>query len=159
GYGRAVVIVQDQMQGAADTVPARLGKVERLGDHALGGERSVAVDKNRHHLSAESIGLTVLQRARHAAYDRGHALQVRRVVREQKIDVAVSGMFPNRTAEVILEIPRGRSPRRIAGKKRKQLFCRKVEDVFQHVQAASIDRKSTRLNSSHQIISYAVFCL
>src|SRR5258708_25240661 len=24
---------------------------------------------------------------------------------------------------------------------------------------ASIDRKSTRLNSSHQIISYAVFCL
>src|SRR5947208_7925117 len=25
--------------------------------------------------------------------------------------------------------------------------------------AASLDRKSTRLNSSHQIISYAVFCL
>src|SRR5947208_6110431 len=25
--------------------------------------------------------------------------------------------------------------------------------------AAAIDRKSTRLNSSHQIISYAVFCL
>src|SRR5258708_26458389 len=25
--------------------------------------------------------------------------------------------------------------------------------------AAQIDRKSTRLNSSHQIISYAVFCL
>src|SRR5947208_13477837 len=27
------------------------------------------------------------------------------------------------------------------------------------VLAVSIDRKSTRLNSSHQIISYAVFCL
>src|SRR5260363_445192 len=26
-------------------------------------------------------------------------------------------------------------------------------------QAAAADRKSTRLNSSHQIISYAVFCL
>src|SRR5258708_31973445 len=26
-------------------------------------------------------------------------------------------------------------------------------------QAAGLDRKSTRLNSSHQIISYAVFCL
>src|SRR5258708_20773986 len=25
--------------------------------------------------------------------------------------------------------------------------------------AAALDRKSTRLNSSHQIISYAVFCL
>src|SRR5258708_16382259 len=28
-----------------------------------------------------------------------------------------------------------------------------------HVAAFHIDRKSTRLNSSHQIISYAVFCL
>src|SRR5438552_12288562 len=27
------------------------------------------------------------------------------------------------------------------------------------LQAAPLDRKSTRLNSSHQIISYAVFCL
>src|SRR5258708_23765053 len=27
------------------------------------------------------------------------------------------------------------------------------------VVAVSLDRKSTRLNSSHQIISYAVFCL
>src|SRR5258708_25625100 len=29
----------------------------------------------------------------------------------------------------------------------------------EHGQPAKIDRKSTRLNSSHQIISYAVFCL
>src|SRR5258708_28816824 len=28
-----------------------------------------------------------------------------------------------------------------------------------HLQAVLVDRKSTRLNSSHQIISYAVFCL
>src|SRR5258708_31862757 len=28
-----------------------------------------------------------------------------------------------------------------------------------HPRAKQIDRKSTRLNSSHQIISYAVFCL
>ena len=29
----------------------------------------------------------------------------------------------------------------------------------QHHFGAEVDRKSTRLNSSHQIISYAVFCL
>src|SRR5258708_24263068 len=41
-----------------------------------------------------------------------------------------------------------------------------LSSVFQHtfkkkpqVVEANIDRKSTRLNSSHQIISYAVFCL
>src|SRR5438552_13538857 len=31
--------------------------------------------------------------------------------------------------------------------------------VRHHPEVAEIDRKSTRLNSSHQIISYAVFCL
>ena len=31
--------------------------------------------------------------------------------------------------------------------------------VKQHVVGRSRDRKSTRLNSSHQTISYAVFCL
>src|SRR5258708_31971523 len=30
---------------------------------------------------------------------------------------------------------------------------------WKHIHHASADRKSTRLNSSHQIISYAVFCL
>src|SRR5258708_27459185 len=31
--------------------------------------------------------------------------------------------------------------------------------VFALAACATLDRKSTRLNSSHQIISYAVFCL
>src|SRR5258708_24273631 len=34
-----------------------------------------------------------------------------------------------------------------------ELFASRV------IRASCIDRKSTRLNSSHQIISYAVFCL
>src|ERR1039457_6828216 len=34
----------------------------------------------------------------------------------------------------------------------------KIESFRQHV-ASDIDRKSTRLNSSHLVISYAVFCL
>src|SRR5438552_8994806 len=36
-----------------------------------------------------------------------------------------------------------------------------VDDVLEHARAGDValDRKSTRLNSSHQIISYAVFCL
>src|SRR5947208_3752231 len=38
-----------------------------------------------------------------------------------------------------------------------ELFKRQAADTFLSVKQA--DRKSTRLNSSHQIISYAVFCL
>src|SRR5690554_7680111 len=34
-----------------------------------------------------------------------------------------------------------------------------VESPVRHAPVASLDRKSTRLNSSHVRISYAVFCL
>src|SRR5258708_17098287 len=34
-----------------------------------------------------------------------------------------------------------------------------LEITVHLLKAADLDRKSTRLNSSHQIISYAVFCL
>src|SRR5258708_26457325 len=34
-----------------------------------------------------------------------------------------------------------------------------IEIAKKRMQAIKADRKSTRLNSSHQIISYAVFCL
>src|SRR5256885_10924449 len=45
------------------------------------------------------------------------------------------------------------------------IFGDNVEDFFGHVPylffylACGVDRKSTRLNSSHLVISYAVFCL
>src|SRR5258708_22201717 len=34
-----------------------------------------------------------------------------------------------------------------------------AHDAVRRLAPADVDRKSTRLNSSHQIISYAVFCL
>src|SRR5256885_5402547 len=34
-----------------------------------------------------------------------------------------------------------------------------VEQIFEEAMSALLDRKSTRLNSSHLVISYAVFCL
>src|SRR5947208_11090996 len=36
---------------------------------------------------------------------------------------------------------------------------RKLHEGIPHLVVVDLDRKSTRLNSSHQIISYAVFCL
>src|SRR5437763_10129722 len=43
-----------------------------------------------------------------------------------------------------------------------EMMARKLEEGFDKLRAASFafeDRKSTRLNSSHRCISYAVFCL
>src|SRR5574341_1618517 len=36
---------------------------------------------------------------------------------------------------------------------------RLIDGLSVHTNASAIDRKSTRLNSSHQLISYAVLCL
>src|SRR5947208_10040599 len=40
-----------------------------------------------------------------------------------------------------------------------QAVFKSVFPIKDFNETASLDRKSTRLNSSHQIISYAVFCL
>src|SRR5258708_18821992 len=45
------------------------------------------------------------------------------------------------------------------GKNFKKIDKRTVELFRSYPWPGNIDRKSTRLNSSHQIISYAVFCL
>src|SRR2546426_7446200 len=41
----------------------------------------------------------------------------------------------------------------------RQLLLRQAKLLRGHVELALRDRKSTRLNSSHLVISYAVFCL
>src|SRR5947208_11086130 len=48
---------------------------------------------------------------------------------------------------------------RRAGEARKELLVLLRPRRAAHRAAEVLDRKSTRLNSSHQIISYAVFCL
>src|SRR5437867_5669881 len=55
----------------------------------------------------------------------------------------------SRATEITLDLPR--APR---------LFAAKVaNDTTDHRPQTTGDRKSTRLNSSHRTISYAVFCL
>jgi hypothetical protein len=52
--GEADLVVHDDVHGAAGPVPAQLRQVQRLGDHALAGERGVAVDEHRQHGEAGS---------------------------------------------------------------------------------------------------------
>src|SRR5690606_42096471 len=57
----------------------------------------------------------------------------------------------------------GARQRQRVGKRRRQVDClpprRQPGDCSGHGEGADEDRKSTRLNSSHVKISYAVFCL
>src|SRR3712207_8410357 len=52
-----------------------------------------------------------------------------------------------------------RHPREVAGLRRHPAVLADDADRLEAVPLADLDRKSTRLNSSHANISYAVFCL
>src|SRR3712207_8029027 len=68
------------------------------------------------------------------------------LIRGVRVEVAVAAPHPaERHMQVHPEAPGVRSDRRRGGE--------------QSVQRGRVDRKSTRLNSSHANISYAVFCL
>src|SRR5258708_21613118 len=72
-----------------------------------------------------------------------------------------STLFPYTTLFRSLNV---RNPREFRGDLAAMLGAahlgeRRVAKLFREFGAAEIDRKSIRLNSSHQIISYAVFCL
>src|SRR5437773_8759478 len=72
-----------------------------------------------------------------------------------------STLFPYttlfRSTDVSMEVT---SPRPSAKKEQPLATLRPVEDYLTEVEARDLlDRKSTRLNSSHITISYAVFCL
>src|SRR5258708_15175894 len=65
-----------------------------------------------------------------------------------------STLFPYTT---LFRSPQGA---RSAGRLHRESFCRRPPAArHRSLARAARDRKSTRLNSSHQIISYAVFCL
>src|SRR5258708_24174269 len=70
-----------------------------------------------------------------------------------------STLFPYTTLfRSIIELSLHRAPCNELGSlslEEMEAFAAALEGMQQHAQ----DRKSTRLNSSHQIISYAVFCL
>src|SRR5947208_10211126 len=72
--------------------------------------------------------------------------------------IALAFVCAARGYELVLTLPQGMSRER-EGLLR--LYGARVEitESLGGMNEAVIDRKSTRLNSSHQIISYAVFCL
>src|SRR5258708_21944116 len=59
-------------------------------------------------------------------------------------EVAAAALLKGMTAEFLIH---------------RTFAVKRGQTVLWHAAAGGVDRKSTRLNSSHQIISYAVFCL
>src|SRR3712207_8057755 len=69
------------------------------------------------------------------------------------------GARSRRRARAGLPGPHGRPRGDVRGADRRGLRCQRLRSPAGRRRASSADRKSTRLNSSHANISYAVFCL
>src|SRR5258708_10990223 len=85
-------------------------------------------------------------------------LRVREVIQEKKITQSKLSRVadvPLNTIQVLYHNPEHDAKLSTLYRLSKALGV-KIEDLYEVIPE---DRKSTRLNSSHQIISYAVFCL
>src|SRR2546422_8232895 len=66
------------------------------------------------------------------------------LVRAGRVQTASAERFSNHRRQILVEI---------------ELHARRARPGYLASSASKVDRKSTRLNSSHGYISYAVFCL
>jgi hypothetical protein len=103
----ADLVVDHDVDGAAGAVATQLRQVERLGHHALAGERRVAVHQqrqDREHALVPAV-VAVLHRAGDALDDRVDGLEVRRVRRQVQVEgVARPGLVHAGRAEVVLDV-------------------------------------------------------
>src|SRR5690606_39502647 len=90
-----------------------------------------------------------------AVGERGDGVGVAAVVQEEQVEVAARGEL---AASVAADGDQGDAPG-VLGARREQPGEPGVGQVRQGGAAVRPDRKSTRLNSSHVKISYAVLCL
>src|SRR5256885_10713255 len=71
-----------------------------------------------------------------------------------------STLFPTRrSSDLSLEVPRRSEPRKDFGRQSEVLGTHAPTPRKQCNELGGTDRKSTRLNSSHLVMSYAAFCL
>ena len=129
------------MDGAAGAVAAQLGEVERLGDHALAGERRVAVHEQRQHRELGALVEHVLLGAGDALEHRVDGLEVGRVRRDRHLDlVAGAGDELALGAEVVLHVAGALDGARVdvALELAEDLAVLLADDVGEHVEPAAV---------------------
>src|ERR1051326_8437785 len=92
-------------RAASGAVALELREIQRLRDHALSGERRVAVDQHRQYPRAVAVADELLLRAHHPLDDRIDRLEVRRVRRQRQLhERAVGRLVHPVRAEVVLHV-------------------------------------------------------
>ncbi len=134
----ADLVVQHDMHGAPGAVAARLRQVQGFHDHALAGDRRVAVDQHRQHLLALAVLAAVLARPHRALDHRVHDLEMRRIEGERQVHRPAGRIDVGRESLVILHVAGEQRIVVLALEFREQILRHLAERVHQHVQPAAV---------------------
>ncbi len=136
--GEAHLVVDNDTDRTAHFVAARFGHVQGFLNHALPGNRCVAVNGDRQHFVAARLVQTVETRAHRAHHHRADNLQVRRVKRQRQVDQAAFGFDIRREAHVIFHIAGTEVFFMFTGEFIKQILRFFTEHVDEHVQTTAV---------------------
>ena len=139
--GEADLVVDDHVDRAAGAVAAQLREVERLGHHALAGERGVAVHQQGQDRELLALVEQVLLGAGDALEHRVDRLEVRRVRGHGDLDlVARAGHELALGAEVVLHVAGALDRARVdvALELAEDLAVLLADDVGEHVEPAAV---------------------
>ncbi|CNU75443.1 Uncharacterised protein [Mycobacterium tuberculosis] len=147
--GEADLVVDDDVDGAADAVARQIRQVQRLGDHTLTGERGIAMQHQRHHRErplAVAVDASVVEQIllgpHQSLQHRVDGLQMRRVGGQRHLNVVVAEHLQVQPggAQVVLDVTGAVRLRRIqvALELGEDLRVRLADDVGQHVEPAPV---------------------
>src|SRR5581483_3483662 len=138
--GESDLVVDDNMQRAADRVTGQPMKIQRFLDNALAREGGVAVNQEGHPAAALHVAGAILLGARAAERHGIHELEMTRVETERQMDFLAGGALPvGAVAEVIFHVAAPDIQMRIGFRElAKNLFRALADDVCEHVQPSAM---------------------
>ncbi|GBD41382.1 hypothetical protein HRbin39_00763 [bacterium HR39] len=139
--GEADLVVDDDVDGAADPIAPQLGHLEALVHHALADEGGIAVDQQRPHPLALRIAAQPLLGAGLAHHHRIDRLEVRGIGREREVHPPPAGHGAvGGGAEVVLDVARAQHlvHHRLALELGEDGGVRFAHHVGQHVEPAAM---------------------
>ena len=144
--GEADLVVDDDVDGAADAVAAGLRHLEGLHHHALASEGRIAVQNHRRHQIAGVVPASVLARPHRAGNHRADDLQVRGIEGQCQVHLAPRRHDVGGKTLVVLHVAAVVRLRHDAVELVEQIARVLAQNVHQHVQPTAVGHADHRLH-------------
>ena len=136
--GESHLVVNHDAYGTAHFVTARFGHVQGFLNHALAGDRGVAVNGDRQNFVAARFVETIEASTYGADNHRADDFQVRRVKRQRQVHQAAFGFHVGREAHVVLHVTGTEVFFMFTGKFVEQVLRFFTQHVDQYVQTTAV---------------------